>query len=110
MKTTNVQKQIGLLPQDMYIIYDLAFEYKMHIDGIITFHTCYSNTSHVHGEQWGSKPIQGWCSTQYGIAFPRMGSLLFLTQEITKQILSRATRKTRGFRSNQILGKRNKAI
>ena len=45
-----------------------------------------------------------------------MGSLFFLTQESTKQILGRAqriqrdTRKTRGVRSNQILGNKNKAI
>ena len=28
LKTTKVQKHIGLLPQDLCIIYDLAFEYK----------------------------------------------------------------------------------
>ena len=50
-KTTNVQKHIGLLPQDLCIIYDLAFEYKMHTNGIITFHTYYPNTSHVQRNQ-----------------------------------------------------------
>ena len=38
MKTTNVLKHIGLLPQDVYIIYDFAFEYKMHTNEIITLH------------------------------------------------------------------------
>ena len=38
MKTTNVRKHIGLLPQDVCIIYDLAFEYKMHTNEIITLH------------------------------------------------------------------------
>ena len=28
LKTTNVKKHIGLFPQDLCIIYDLAFEYK----------------------------------------------------------------------------------
>ena len=50
-KTTNVQKYIGLLPQDVSIIYDLAFEYKMHTNGIITLHTYYPNTSHVQEKQ-----------------------------------------------------------
>ena len=40
-----------LLPQDLCIIYDLAFEYKMHTNGIITLHTYNSNTSHVQGKQ-----------------------------------------------------------
>ena len=47
LKTTNVQKHIGLLPQDMCIVYDLAFEYKMHTNGIITLHIYYSNKGHV---------------------------------------------------------------
>ena len=38
MKTTNVQKHVGLLPQDVCIIYDFAFEYKMHTNEIITLH------------------------------------------------------------------------
>ena len=56
-----------------------------------------------------------WCSTLSRIASPRMGSLLFLTQESIKQILSRATRiqKIQGrqvrVRSKQILGNKNKA-
>ena len=47
LKTTNVQKHIGWLPQDLCIIYDLAFEYKMHTSGIITLHIYYSNKGHV---------------------------------------------------------------
>ena len=38
MKTTNVRKHIGLLPQDVCINYDLAFECKMHTNEIITLH------------------------------------------------------------------------
>ena len=38
LKITNVIKHIGLLPQDVCIIYDFAFEYKMHTNEIITLH------------------------------------------------------------------------
>ena len=38
LKTPNVQKHIGLFPQDLCISYDLAFEYKMHVNRIITLH------------------------------------------------------------------------
>ena len=47
LKTTNVQKHIGLLLQDLCIIYDLAFENKMHTSGVITLHIYYSNKGHV---------------------------------------------------------------
>ena len=47
LKTTNVQKHIGLLPQELCIIYDLAFEYKKHTSGIITLHIYYLNKGHV---------------------------------------------------------------
>ena len=47
LKTNNVLKHIGQLPQDLCIIYDLAFEYKMHTNGIITLHIYYSNKGHV---------------------------------------------------------------
>ena len=57
MKTTNVQKHIGLLPQDVCIIYDFAFEYKMHTNEIITLHKYYSTTSHVQETQEDAKPI-----------------------------------------------------
>ena len=56
LKTTNVQKHIGLLPQDLCIIYDLAFEYKMHTNEIITLHIYYSNTSHVQERQEDAIP------------------------------------------------------
>jgi len=48
---------IGLLPQDVCIIYDFAFEYKMHTHEIITLHTYYSNTSHVQERQEIAIPI-----------------------------------------------------
>ena len=57
MKTTNVRKHIGLLPQDVCINYDLAFEYKMHTNEIITLHIYYSNTSHVQERQEIAIPI-----------------------------------------------------
>ena len=57
LKTTNVQKHIGLFPQDLCISYDLAFEYKMHTNGIITLHIYYSNTSHVQERQEDAIPI-----------------------------------------------------
>ena len=38
LKTTNIQKYIGLLPHNLCIIYDLTCKYKMHPSGIITLH------------------------------------------------------------------------
>ena len=51
------KKHIGLLPQDVCIIYDFAFEYKVHTHEIITLHIYYSNTSHVHEGQEIAIPI-----------------------------------------------------
>ena len=52
------KKHIGLLPHDVCIIYDLAFEYKMHTNGIITIHIYDSNTSHVQERQEDAIPIK----------------------------------------------------
>ena len=51
------KKHIGLLPQDVCIIYDFAFEYTVHTHEIITLHIYYSNTSHVHEGQEIAIPI-----------------------------------------------------
>ena len=111
LKTTNVQKHIELFPQDLCIIYDLVFEYKMHTNGIITLHIYYSNTSHVQERQEDAIPIKIKVFYSMQDSFPKksalsrsmtfeckctkMGSLLFPMQENTKQILSRAKRSKR---------------
>jgi hypothetical protein len=49
---------IGELPQDYCIIYDFAFEYKMHINGIVTSTYIEITQSKFNKIKWNHK-IQG---------------------------------------------------
>ena len=110
LKTNNVLKHIGQLPQDLCIIYDLAFEYKCtQMGSSLSIHIIQTLVMFMESNKIQYQ-FKEWCSTQCRIASPRMGSLHFLTQEGIKQILSRATRiqnmqgRQMRVRSKQILG------
>ena len=102
-KTTSVQKHIGQLPQDWCTIYDIAFEYKMHIVGsllsiniiqtLVMFKK--SNTTQTQFKEKKGVLLNVGQLPQEQCKSTIMGSLLFLTQESIKQNLSRAKRSKR---------------